>query len=131
MEATLVRIGRVTRQTAAPSLARGLAWGFMGGLAGTLIMDAVLMAALAAAGLPPLRRSVSPRLAYAAGWAFELAYAFFDLSGEPRMTRFVAEELSTSHWFDLSAAKRDLGYQPKVSTEEGLRRLKKALSTPI
>jgi len=86
---------------------------------------------LGAAGLPPLRRSVSPRLAYAAGWAFELAYAFFDLSGEPRMTRFVAEELSTSHWFDLSAAKRDLGYQPKVSTEEGLRRLKKALSTPI
>ena len=39
------------------------------------------------------------------------------------MTRFVAEELSTSHWFDISAAKRDLGYTPRVSTEEGLRRL--------
>ena len=39
------------------------------------------------------------------------------------MTRFVARELSTSHWFDIRAARRDLGYVPDVSTEEGLRRL--------
>jgi nucleoside-diphosphate-sugar epimerase len=39
------------------------------------------------------------------------------------MTRFVAKELATSHWFDISAAKRDLGYRPTVSTREGLGRL--------
>jgi nucleoside-diphosphate-sugar epimerase len=39
------------------------------------------------------------------------------------MTRFLARELSTSHWFDLSAARRDLGYEPSVSLDEGLRRL--------
>jgi nucleoside-diphosphate-sugar epimerase len=39
------------------------------------------------------------------------------------MTRFVARELATSHWFDIQAAKTDLGYKPLVSTEEGLRRL--------
>ena len=42
---------------------------------------------------------------------------------EPRMTRFVARQLSTAHWFDLSAAERDLGWTPRVSTDEGMRRL--------
>lgn len=41
------------------------------------------------------------------------------------MTRFVARELSTSHWFDLSAAQRDFSYNPEISIEEGLKRLKK------
>ena len=39
------------------------------------------------------------------------------------MTRFLAEELSTSHWFDIGAARRELGYEPAVSMEEGLKRL--------
>ncbi len=39
------------------------------------------------------------------------------------MTRFVADELATVHWFDISAAKRDLGYDPLVSLDEGLRRM--------
>ena len=43
--------------------------------------------------------------------------------GEPRMTRFLARELSTAHWFDLTAARRDFGYAPTISLEEGLRRL--------
>jgi nucleoside-diphosphate-sugar epimerase len=47
----------------------------------------------------------------------------FKISGEPRMTRFLADELSTAHWFNISAAKKDLGYKPKISIEEGLSRL--------
>lgn len=43
------------------------------------------------------------------------------------MTRFLADAVATSHWFDISAAKRDLGYIPKISTEEGLHRLEKWL----
>ena len=39
------------------------------------------------------------------------------------MTKFVAGQLSTSHWYDISAAKRDLEYVPKVGVEEGLKRL--------
>ncbi len=39
------------------------------------------------------------------------------------MTRFLARELATAHWFDLAAARRDLLYEPRVSIEEGLRRL--------
>jgi nucleoside-diphosphate-sugar epimerase len=46
------------------------------------------------------------------------------LKGEPPITRFLAEELATSHWFDISAARQELGYQPRVSVEEGLKRLK-------
>ena len=41
------------------------------------------------------------------------------------MTRFMAKELSTSHWFDISRAMKDLGYMPAVSIKEGLDRLKR------
>ena len=75
------------------------------------------------AGLPPVTRSVPTGVAYAAGAVLESAYRLFRLPGEPPMTRFVARQLSTAHWFDLSAARRDFGYAPAVSTEEGLRRL--------
>jgi 2-alkyl-3-oxoalkanoate reductase len=78
---------------------------------------------LATAGLPPVKKRVPAGLAYAAGWLFETLHRALRLSGEPRMTRFVARELATAHWFDLTAARRDLGYQPRVSTEEGLKRL--------
>jgi 2-alkyl-3-oxoalkanoate reductase len=79
---------------------------------------------LAAAGVPPETRSISPALAYAAGSACETVWKALRLSGEPPMTRFVAKELSSAHWFDLTAARRDLGYRPEVSIEEGLKRLK-------
>ncbi|RLB75784.1 MAG: 3-beta hydroxysteroid dehydrogenase [Deltaproteobacteria bacterium] len=78
---------------------------------------------LATDGLPAVEKMISPRLAYAIGGLLENIYRLFKLSGEPRMTRFVAKELSTAHWFDLSAAKADFGYQPQVSIEEGLSRL--------
>ena len=83
---------------------------------------------LDAAGLAPVDRRISPRLAYAAGAVLEWVYRTFGLAGEPRMTRFMARELATSHWFDISAAKRDLGYQAAISIEEGMRRLKRWLA---
>ncbi len=79
---------------------------------------------LEAANLPAVTGVVSPRLAYAAGWLCEVLYGRLRLKGEPPMTRFLAEELATAHWFDISAARKALGYQPKVSLEEGLKRLK-------
>jgi nucleoside-diphosphate-sugar epimerase len=83
---------------------------------------------LHAGGLPPTTRSVSPTVAYAAGLVLEGAYALFRLKGEPRMTRFLARELATAHWFDIGAARRDLGYEPAVSIDEGMRRLKQWLT---
>ncbi|GBC60023.1 3-beta hydroxysteroid dehydrogenase [Desulfonema ishimotonii] len=80
-------------------------------------------AILKAGGKPPVRRRISAKTARIIGAALEWAYTAFRLNGEPKMTRFVADELATAHWFDISAAKRDLGYVPRVSTEEGLRRL--------
>jgi nucleoside-diphosphate-sugar epimerase len=78
---------------------------------------------LAAAHLPPVDRAVSPMFALAAGSLLEFAHRLLRLTGEPRMTRFLARELSTAHWFDIGAARRDLGYEPAVSLEEGLRLL--------
>jgi nucleoside-diphosphate-sugar epimerase len=46
------------------------------------------------------------------------------LPSDPPLTRFVASELSSAHWFDISAARRDLGYQPRISLDEGFERLK-------
>jgi nucleoside-diphosphate-sugar epimerase len=83
---------------------------------------------LDAGGLPPVTRTISPTLAYLVGAVLEQIYTFCHLKGEPHMTRFVARELSTAHWFNLSAARRDFGYQPVVSFDEGIERLRAWLS---
>jgi nucleoside-diphosphate-sugar epimerase len=75
------------------------------------------------ARVPPVTRRVPAPVAYAAGATLEAIHSLLRLKSEPRMTRFLAQQLSTSHWFDISAARRDLVYEPAVSTEEGLRRL--------
>jgi 2-alkyl-3-oxoalkanoate reductase len=82
---------------------------------------------LAAGGKPPVSRTISLGAAYAAGSILEFLYRVLRLSGEPPMTRFVARELATSHWFDIGAAKRDLGYRADVSIDKGLARLKQWL----
>ncbi|MSN27088.1 MAG: NAD-dependent epimerase/dehydratase family protein [Geobacter sp.] len=84
---------------------------------------------LAAAGLPPETRSIPPQLAYTAGAICEGLWNLLRLSGEPPMTRFVAKELSTAHWFNINAARSDLGYAPQISIAEGLRHLRQWLAT--
>ncbi len=79
---------------------------------------------LAAADVPPVSRTISPQLAYAAGCLCEGVWGLLRLSGEPPMTRFVAHELASAHWFSIEAARRDFGYQPEISLEEGLLRLR-------
>ena len=89
----------------------------------------MINAILNAGGLPPVSRSVSQRTAWMIGAVLEFIYGTFHVRGEPPMTRFVAEELATAHWFNIGAAKRDLGYMPEVSTEQGLQRLEQWLKT--
>lgn len=75
------------------------------------------------ADLPPVTKRISPRLAYVAGQVLETLSKLTGRKAEPPMTRFVARQLSTSHWFRLDAAKQDFGYQPTVTVTEGLNRL--------
>lgn len=78
---------------------------------------------LAAAGEGPLRRSIPPAVARLAGAVLETVWRLARREGEPPMTRWVAQELSSSHWFDIGAARRLLGYEPRVGLDEGLERL--------
>jgi nucleoside-diphosphate-sugar epimerase len=79
---------------------------------------------LDAGGYPPIKRSIPTTVAWGIGAGLEFMYNLFHITKEPEMTRFLARELTTAHWFDIGAAKRDLGYRPRVNMEEGFRRLK-------
>ena len=63
-------------------------------------------------------------MAWLAGAAAEAVYWLLGRSEEPLLTRFVARQLATAHWYDLGAARRDLGYAPEVTTQQGLLRLR-------
>ena len=78
---------------------------------------------LRAAGAPPVEKTIPFRAAWWLGWALESAWGTLGLRGEPPMTRFLAEQLSTTHFYDISAARRDFGYRPQVSILEGLKQL--------
>jgi nucleoside-diphosphate-sugar epimerase len=79
-----------------------------------------------AAGVRPPAFSVPAGLARAAGSLVERVWAVRPGTDEPPMTRFLAEQLSTAHWFDQTEIRRDLHWTPRVSIDEGLRRLSRA-----
>jgi 2-alkyl-3-oxoalkanoate reductase len=82
---------------------------------------------LASAGIEPVRRSITRPLAIATAGLLELGYYLSRQRAEPPLTRFLVRQLSTTHWFKIDAARRDLGYEPKVSIDEGMRRLEQHL----
>jgi len=75
---------------------------------------------LARCGIPPPKRRISYTSAFHIGFLMETAYRLLRLKGEPPMTRFLAGQLAHSHYFDISAAKRELGYKPAVDMESAL-----------
>ena len=83
---------------------------------------------LKAANMGPVRRSISRPMAMAAAGLLEAAYTVTGRRDEPAMTRFLARQLSTTHWFSIAAARPDLGYEPRVSIAEGLSRLEEWLA---
>lgn len=74
---------------------------------------------LTALGERPVTRRISLPAARRLGAMGETVWRLLRLNGEPPMTRFIAEELAKDHWFDLTAAKRDLGYRPAVTMAAG------------
>jgi len=87
----------------------------------------IVNALLRAAGAPTVDSTLPFSLAYAVGAACEAAWTLLPLSGEPPLTRFLAEQLATEHWYDMTPATRDFGYVPRVTIEDGLRRLTESL----
>ena len=71
-------------------------------------------------GHAPLTKRISLSKAYAAASVLEAVWKLFRLKGEPPITRFVAVELAKDHYFDISAAKRDLGYQAELGMQAAL-----------
>ena len=92
---------------------------------GVPIPIAELMNQLLATGeIPPVTKHLSPVIARFIGWFLETTYRIFGISTEPAITLFLAQQLSTSHWYNISAARQDFGYEVDVSLEEGMKRLR-------
>ncbi len=84
-------------------------WGWINELFGAMNIDRI-------------RASVPFPVAYRLGAILEGLYKLIRSAKEPKMTRFLAEQLAKSHYFSIDNARNDLNYEPVVSTTEGLRR---------
>lgn len=80
-------------------------------------------------GVPPVPATpaIPYPLAHAVASATERIYSWLGRESEPPLTRLLVAQLAHSRYFELGAARRDLGYGPRISTEEGLRRTADAL----
>jgi len=92
-----------------------------------ITMANMLNKILSCVDLPHVSKRVPASLAYCAGALLEKIYSVLGKKNEPIMTRFVARQLSTSHYFNINAIKNDLGYSPLISIDEGMKRLKLSL----
>ena len=82
---------------------------------------------LSFAEIPPVTRKIDFRTAYRIGAVMEIIYRLFGIKAEPRMTRFLALQLSADHYFDNYRAQTLLGYRPFISTEEAMADLESSL----
>ena len=80
-----------------------------------------------AVGVPAPRFSVPAKVAALAGKIIERVWERLPKNvtagDEPPMTEFLAEQLSTAHWFDQRRTRELLQWEPAVSIEEGYERL--------
>lgn len=72
--------------------------------------------------LPPIRLRLPLRIARGAGALMAASYRVLRLSGEPPLTPFLASELAQSHYYDITRARRDLGYAPQFTMAEATER---------
>ena len=86
----------------------------------------IIQRLLAAIGVRAEIRAVPVWLARAAGALCETAWPLLGLKSEPPVTRFSVNQLTTAHWYNISAAKRDLAYRPEFTITEGLDALQRS-----
>lgn len=79
----------------------------------------LLLGICRAAGVEPSLRSVPVGVARLAGSVLERVWPLLR-DDEPPLTRFVADQLATAHWFDLSATFTDLNWRPRITLDDGL-----------
>jgi len=72
--------------------------------------------------LPTIKRKVPYPLVYGVGAVQKTVWNLFNLKGEPTVTRYSAAELAKNHSYSIERARSDLGYNPRIDREEGLRR---------
>ncbi|CAA6691538.1 MULTISPECIES: NAD-dependent epimerase/dehydratase family protein [unclassified Lentimonas] len=72
-------------------------------------------------GHAPLTKRIPLPVAYGVGTLCEGVWKVLGRRNDPPITRFVAVELAKDHYFDISAARRDLGYEPRVGMAEALK----------
>ncbi len=84
---------------------------------------------LTATGRAPVTRRVPAGLAYAAGAVLETAHRALRRGGEPRMTRFVARQLATTHTYDLAPFMQATGYRERIGMAEATARTLASLGT--
>ena len=78
---------------------------------------------LHAAGVDATAKKVPLGIATVAGSLVERLWALRRTDEEPPLTRFLAEQLGTAHWFDPRPARDDLGWTPTVSLDQGFAEL--------
>lgn len=93
-----------------------------------ILMGTMLNHILAAARLPTVNKRVPAGIAYFVGTLLEWWYLRTGNQNEPMMTRFVARQLSTSHYFNIQASKDDFDYEALVSIDNGMKHLAASLS---
>ena len=87
---------------------------------------------LRALGEPPVTKKISLGAATTVGALCETLWRVLPVRTEPPMTRFIAAELAKDHWFNIAAARRDLGYAPRITMAAGTAELVAALRrTPV
>lgn len=87
----------------------------------------ILRRVCAAAGVPGPRRHVPLRLASTAGAVVEALWRIGHIRAQPPMTRFLAEQMGTAHWFDQRRTREALGWTPKIGLDQGFELLRASL----
>jgi nucleoside-diphosphate-sugar epimerase len=80
----------------------------------------IITSLLDAIGVQATIRPISAGMARKAGAICEFIWKLLRIKSEPPITRFSADQLSTSHWYNISASQRDFSYQPETSIAQGL-----------
>jgi len=71
-------------------------------------------------GVEQVRKKISCQTASRVGWILETVYRLMGSNSEPKMTRFLAEQLAMSHWFSPRKAQEILLYTPRITTRQGM-----------
>lgn len=90
----------------------------------------ILTRICAAAGIAGPHRTVPLPVAAAAGAVVETAWRWSRRRGDPPLTRFLAEQLGTAHWFDQRRTRQLLSWTPRIGLDAGFHRLARAGTEP-